>query len=73
MREILVRNPWLSPPEFRHLSTYLDLREHAIFTLRCLLEDNRENQAVVDAIQPREQWDEDGVLRDTPRPRAVHK
>lgn len=49
------------------------LREHAIFTLRCLLEDNRENQAVVDAIQPREQWDEDGVLRDTPRPRAVHK
>lgn len=41
------------------------LREHAIFTLHCLLKDNRENQAVVDAIKPSHEWDENGVLKDT--------
>ncbi|KAF8075063.1 spinocerebellar ataxia type 10 protein domain-containing protein [Lyophyllum atratum] len=40
------------------------LREHAIFTLHCLLKDNRENQAVVDAIKPSHEWDENGVLKD---------
>lgn len=30
----------------------IDLREHAIFTLHNLLEDNPENQKVVNAIQP---------------------
>jgi hypothetical protein len=71
MREILVRNYYLSSAEFCHSSIRADLREHAIFTLHCLLEDNPENQAVVDAIQPNGQWDENGVLRDTPR--AVRK
>ncbi|RDB23860.1 Ataxin-10 [Hypsizygus marmoreus] len=47
------------------------LREHAIFTLHSLLKDNRENQAVVDAIKPIGEWDENGVLKDTPR--AVRK
>jgi ataxin-10 len=46
---------------------YLDMREHAIFTLHNLLEDNRENQAVVDAVQPKRQWDDNGVLQNTPR------
>ncbi|GLB41722.1 putative spinocerebellar ataxia type 10 protein domain containing protein [Lyophyllum shimeji] len=41
------------------------LREHAIFTLSCLLKDNRENQAVVDAIKPSHEWDENGVLKGT--------
>jgi len=41
------------------------LREHAIFTLSCLLKDNWENQAVVDAIKPSREWDESGVLKDT--------
>ncbi|KAH0582940.1 Ataxin-10 [Termitomyces sp. J132] len=36
------------------------LREHAIFALHCLLKDNRENQAVVDAIQPLGERDEAG-------------
>ncbi|KAI0077713.1 hypothetical protein K474DRAFT_1044426 [Panus rudis PR-1116 ss-1] len=38
------------------------LREHAIFTLRNLLEDNKENQALVNEIQPLREWDENGVL-----------
>ncbi|KAJ3571925.1 hypothetical protein NP233_g3434 [Leucocoprinus birnbaumii] len=33
------------------------LREHAIFTLHNLLKDNRENQDVVDSIQPSGEWD----------------
>ncbi|KAI0658023.1 spinocerebellar ataxia type 10 protein domain-containing protein [Cubamyces menziesii] len=40
------------------------LREHAIFTLRNLLFENVENQAVVDAIKPVGRWDEEKVLRD---------
>ena len=40
------------------------LREHALFTLRNLLNNNRENQAVVDAIKPVGTWDESGILRD---------
>ncbi|KAH9888932.1 spinocerebellar ataxia type 10 protein domain-containing protein [Cubamyces lactineus] len=40
------------------------LREHAIFTLRNLLFENAENQAVVDAIKPVGRWDEAKVLRD---------
>jgi ataxin-10 len=43
------------------------MREHAIFTLHNLLEDNQENQAVVDAVQSERQWDENGVLQNTPR------
>ena len=41
----------------------IDLREHAIFTLRNLLHRNLENQAVVDAIKPVGRWDEYGVLQ----------
>ncbi|KAK6992602.1 Ataxin-10-like protein [Favolaschia claudopus] len=41
------------------------LREHAIFTLHNLLEDNPENQAVVKAIQPAGRWTEDGVWQET--------
>jgi ataxin-10 len=69
------RNPCEEPlpifSEFRRSSTPLDLREHAIFALHCLLEDNKDNQAVVDAIQPNGQWDENGFLQDTPS--AVRK
>ncbi|KAH8093304.1 spinocerebellar ataxia type 10 protein domain-containing protein [Cristinia sonorae] len=39
------------------------LREHAIFTLRNLLDGNAENQAVVDEIQPIRDWDVDGELQ----------
>ncbi|KAG5650835.1 hypothetical protein H0H81_010865 [Sphagnurus paluster] len=39
------------------------LREHAIFTLHCLLKNNKENQAVVDDIKPTTEWDANGVLR----------
>lgn len=42
------------------------LREHAIFTLHNLLQGNPANQAVVDEVKPTGQWDESGVLRDTP-------
>jgi ataxin-10 len=55
---------------FRRSYTHADLREHAIFTLHCLLEDNPENQAVVNAMQPNGQWGENGMLQETPR--AVH-
>ncbi|OCB89991.1 hypothetical protein A7U60_g2847 [Sanghuangporus baumii] len=40
------------------------LREHALFTLRNLLHNNLENQAVVESIKPVGTWDENGVLRD---------
>jgi len=43
-----------------------DLREHAIFALHNLLKDNAANQAVVDEIKPLGQWDENGILQDTP-------
>ncbi|KAH8116389.1 spinocerebellar ataxia type 10 protein domain-containing protein [Phellopilus nigrolimitatus] len=42
------------------------LREHALFSLRNLLHENVENQAVVDAIKPMGIWDDNGVLRDVP-------
>jgi ataxin-10 len=42
-----------------------DLREHALFTLRNVLHDNAENQAIVDQIKPSANWDEEGVLRET--------
>lgn len=35
----------------------LDLREHAIFTLRNLLHENKENQAVVEELKPMGTWD----------------
>ncbi|KAJ7623465.1 spinocerebellar ataxia type 10 protein domain-containing protein [Roridomyces roridus] len=41
------------------------LREHAIFTLHNLLEQNSENQAIVEAIKPSGTWDDNGILRDT--------
>ncbi|KAF9453597.1 hypothetical protein P691DRAFT_658323 [Macrolepiota fuliginosa MF-IS2] len=47
------------------------LREHAIFTLHNLLNNNPENQHVVDSIQPSGEWDGEGVLRD--RPGATRK
>lgn len=40
-----------------------DLREHAIFTLRILLQGNRENQQFVDSLKPSQEWDEDGTLK----------
>jgi Spinocerebellar ataxia type 10 protein domain len=40
----------------------LDLREHAIFTLRNLLENNRENQQFVHSLKPSQEWDDDGTL-----------
>ncbi|KAG9312925.1 hypothetical protein JVU11DRAFT_6359 [Chiua virens] len=51
------RNPYSS-----ELMQWLDLREHAIFTLHNLLEDNEENQSAVNNIQPSERWDQDGML-----------
>ncbi|KAL0953516.1 hypothetical protein HGRIS_004740 [Hohenbuehelia grisea] len=42
------------------------LREHAIFTLHNLLENNPQNQEIVDGVKPMGAWDEDGRLRDTP-------
>ncbi|KAJ3745460.1 spinocerebellar ataxia type 10 protein domain-containing protein [Lentinula detonsa] len=42
------------------------IREHAIFALHNLLKDNAVNQAVVEEIKPTGQWDENGVLVDTP-------
>jgi len=38
------------------------LREHAIFTLHNLLEDNEENQNVVNGIQPSGRWNKGGML-----------
>lgn len=43
--------------------TLVDLREHAIFTLRNLLHGNLENQALVNEIQPLREWDESGLLQ----------
>ena len=67
------RNPCKEPLFCLNFAVHphTDLREHAIFTLHCLLEDNQENQAVVDAIQPDGQWDQDGVLQNPLR--AVRK
>lgn len=42
----------------------VDLREHAIFTLRHLLEDNLENQRVVKELKPLRDFDAEGILRD---------
>jgi len=39
------------------------LREHAIFTLRILLENNQENQRFVDSLKPSQEWDGDGTLK----------
>ena len=41
----------------------IDLREHAIFALRNLLQDNVENQRVVQEFKPLRDFDKDGVLR----------
>ncbi|KAG9018907.1 hypothetical protein FRB90_008488 [Tulasnella sp. 427] len=38
------------------------LREHALFTLKNLLQNNPENQAVVDEFKPLVQWDQEGNL-----------
>jgi ataxin-10 len=40
----------------------IDIREHAIFTLRNLLIGNPENQAVVDAFQLTRDWDKESVF-----------
>lgn len=39
------------------------LREHAIFTLRNLLQNNQENQEFVDSCKPSQEWDDDGTLK----------
>ncbi|KAG8771048.1 hypothetical protein FRC12_003880 [Ceratobasidium sp. 428] len=38
------------------------IREHALFTLRNLLHNNKENQDVVRELEPMGRWDENGVL-----------
>jgi ataxin-10 len=43
------------------------MREHAIFTLRNLLEDNEQNQEVVRGIRPLRDFDSDGILKDLGR------
>lgn len=40
-----------------------DLREHAIFALRNLLQDNVENQQVVQEFKPLRDFDKDGILK----------
>lgn len=47
----------------------IDIREHALFALRNLLDSNVENQIVIDEIRPIPQWDENGVLSNIPRAR----
>lgn len=41
----------------------LDLREHAIFTLHNLLQNNPENQQFVDSLKPSQEWDDAGTLK----------
>ena len=43
-------------PREAHQSTP-DLREHAIFALRNLLHESKENQAVVEELKPMGTWD----------------
>lgn len=43
-----------------------DLREHSLFTMRCLLVGNEANQARVTELQPRGVIDEQGQLGDMP-------
>ncbi|KAG8861461.1 hypothetical protein FRB96_002910 [Tulasnella sp. 330] len=38
------------------------LREHALFTLRNLLQDNPENKKLVDEIKPLNRWEAEGRL-----------
>ena len=62
MREIHVRFRYsliLSQP----LSSDLDLREHAIFTLHNLLKNNPDNQGFVDSVKPSQEWGKDGTLK----------
>jgi ataxin-10 len=54
-------------PRCQNCDLFLDLREHAIFTLHCLLKNNVENQALVDEVKAPATWDENGVLKDLPR------
>lgn len=41
------------------------MREHALFALRNILENNKENQAIVSELEPMGKWDSEGMLRDT--------
>ena len=41
----------------------VDLREHAILALRNILHGNKDNQALVEEIQPMTEWDADGILQ----------
>lgn len=62
MKEIHVGSSFhCSQPPFQ--ISNLDLREHAIFTLRILLENNQENQQFVDSLKPSQEWDSDGTLK----------
>ena len=45
------------------ITQWLDLREHAIFTLHNLLGENEENQDVVNSVQPSKRWGQDGTLQ----------
>ena len=60
MNAILVRRPTFHSGS--GITQKLDLREHAIFTLHNLLEDNEENQNVVNGIQPSGRWNKGGML-----------
>jgi ataxin-10 len=67
MKEIHVRNvlfifPFISLTASNLKNNNLDLREHAIFTLRNLLENNRENQQFVHSLKPSQEWDDNGTL-----------
>jgi ataxin-10 len=42
----------------------IDMREHAIFALRNLLEDNADNQEAVRGIRPLRDFDSNGILKD---------
>jgi len=53
------------------LTTLIVLREHALFALSNLLQNNLENQGIVDAMKPSGEWDSEGNLRE--RPGAVRK
>ena len=74
MKEIHVRNLFFFLFPFISLTASfnfkknknLDLREHAIFTLQNLLQNNRENQEFVHSLKPSQEWDDDGTLNTVP-------
>jgi hypothetical protein len=63
MSAIPVRRPTFHSGSPSGITRWLDLREHAVFTLHNLLEDNEENQNVVNNIQPSERRNQDRMLQ----------